>query len=275
MDIADIALALALVGVGTFAATYGSLVGAGGGFVVVPILIFLSPESSPALLTAISLTGILMTGLSGTWAYHRLGLIDYRSGLAFAVPGIPGAILGVIVVHQIDPYLFCIAFGALLLVTGTFLLLHPRHHGDSTGQRGVSHRRIEDRQGNVYEYRFNLLLGLAANFVVGILKALFGIGGGLIFTPFAIAVLGFPTLVATATSVFTLTFTTAAAVLSHAATGSFAEGSLRLLPVALGMAVGGQLGPRLARRVGGIFVVRLLAVTLMVMGATMVVRQLF
>ena len=82
-----IALVLLMIGVGIFAATYGSLVGSAGGFVVMPILL-LSTESSPALLTAISLTGILMAGLSGSWAYHRLGLIDYRSALAFAVPGI-------------------------------------------------------------------------------------------------------------------------------------------------------------------------------------------
>ena len=62
----DIALVLLDIGVGIFAATYGSLVGSSDGFVVVPILLLLSPESSPALLTAISLTGILMAGLSGS-----------------------------------------------------------------------------------------------------------------------------------------------------------------------------------------------------------------
>ena len=271
----DIALVLLMIGVGIFAATYGSLVGSAGGFVLMPILLLISTESSPALLTAISLTGILMAGLSGAWAYHRLGLIDYRSALAFAVPGVLGAILGVRIVHQISPSVFRIILGIMLMMLGASLLRHPSHNVYTRRRRGVSHRYIEDRQGGVYEYRFNLPLGLVANFGIGILKSLFGIGGGLIFTPFAITVLGFPTLVAAATSVFTLVFTTIAAVLTHLAMGTFTEDSLRLLPVALGMAVGGQIGPRIARLVGGIFVTRLLAATLMVIGVSMAASQFF
>ena len=269
----DVTLALALVGVGVFASIYGSMVGTGGGFIVVPVLIILSPDSSPALLTAISLTGVLMAGLSGTWAYRRLGLIDYRSAIAFALPGIPGALLGVLVVSHIDPYQFRVAFGVLLGVAGASLFLHPHEHGFTTWLWGTSRRRIVDREGNVHDYRFSMSLGLAASMGVGVMKGLFGIGGGLIFTPFAIAVLGFPTLVAAGTSIFTLTFTTAAAVLSHGAAGTFQEGGLRLLPVALGMALGAQVGPHFAQRLGGTFVARLLAGTLLLTGVAMSVAQ--
>ena len=144
----DIALVLLMIGVGIFAATYGSLVGSAGGFVVMPILL-LSTESSPALLTAISLTGILMAGLSGAWAYHRLGLIDYRSALAFAVPGVLGAILGVRIVHQISPSVFRILLGIMLMMLGAFLLRGPSHNVYTSSRRGVSHRYIEDRQGGM------------------------------------------------------------------------------------------------------------------------------
>ena len=204
-----------------------------------------------------------------------MGLIDYRSALAFAVPGVLGAILGVRIVNQISPSVFRILLGIMLMMLGAFLLRRPSHNVYTSSRRGVSHRYIEDRQGGVYEYRFNLPLGLVVNFGIGILKSLFGIGGGLIFTPFAITVLHFPTLVATATSVFTLVFTTIAAVLTHLAMGTFTEDSLRLLPVALGMAVGGQIGPRIALLVGGIFITRLLAATLMVTGVSMVASQFF
>jgi len=163
----------------------------------------------------------------------------------------------------------------MLVLSGASLLRRPSHNVYSRRRRGVSHRYIEDRQGGVYEYRFNLPLGLVANFGIGILAALFGIGGGLIFTPFAVTVLGFPILVAVATSVFTLLFTVSAAVLTHIAMGTFTEESLRFLPVVFGMAVGGQIGPRIARRAGGIFVARLLAATLMVIGVWMAISQSF
>ena len=269
----DITIILLMIGIGILASTYGSLVGAGGGFIVMPILILISPESPPSLLTAISLTGVLMAGLSGAWAYHRLGLIDYRSAIAFAIPRIPGAILGVFIVHQISPSLFRIVLGVVLILAGATLLRRPVQNAIASTRKGLSYRYIQDRQGDVYEYRFNLPLGMAANFPVGTLSSLLGVGGGLIFTPFAITVLGFPTLIATATSVFTLVFTTLAALVTHVTTGTFSDGDLRLLPVALGMAVGGQIGPRIARRVGDKFVRRLLASTLMGIGASMAVSQ--
>lgn len=269
----DIALILLMIGVGIFAATYGSLVGSAGGFVVVPMLLFLSPESSPALLTAISLTGILMAGLSGAWAYHRLGLIDYRSALAFAIPGILGAVLGVRIVQQINPLVFRIIFGITLAILGAFLLRHRNPTTQMARRPGLSYRNFQDRQGTIYEYQFNLPVGLTANFGIGVLKSLLGIGGGLILTPFAITILGFPTLVAVATSLFTVVFTTIAALLSHIAMGTFTEDSFRLLPVALGMVVGGQIGPRIARHVGGIFIKRLLAGTLAVIGISMAASQ--
>ena len=269
----DITIVLLMVGIGIFASTYGSLVGAGGGFIVMPILIFISPESPPALLTAISLTGVLMAGLSGAWAYHRLGLIDYRSAIAFAIPRIPGAILGVFIVHQIGPSLFRIVLGSMLILAGASFLRRPVHNALVSTRGGFGYRYLRDRQGDVYQYRFNLPLGMVANFPVGILSSLLGIGGGLIFTPFAITVLGFPTLIATATSVFTLVLTTVAALVTHVATGTFSEGGLQLFPVALGMTVGGQIGPRIARRVGDKFVRRLMASTLIVIGASMAASQ--
>ena len=100
----DIALVLPLIGVGIFAATYGSLVGSSDSFVVVPILL-LCPESSPTLLTVISLTGILWRG------YRDLG-----------------AILGVRIVHQISHSVFRIIMGIMLMMSGASLLRHPSHN---------------------------------------------------------------------------------------------------------------------------------------------------
>ena len=105
----------------------------------------------PAL-TAISLTGILMAGLSGSWAYHRLGLIDYRSALAFAVPGDLGAILGVRIVHQISPSVFRIILGIMLMMLGASLLRHASHNVYTRRRRGVSHRciRIPSHHNNAF-----------------------------------------------------------------------------------------------------------------------------
>lgn len=270
----EITVAILMVCVGIFAATYGSLVGSAGGFILMPLLIVISPESSPAILSAISLSGILVAGISGAWAYHLIGLIDYRSAFAFAIAGIPGAIIGVLIVQQIGTSVFRIILGMMLVLVGLLVLRGSDQRPLATQYRGLTQRHIKDRSGKVYEYQFNLPLGLSANFAVGILKSIFGIGGGLIFTPFAITVLGFPTMVATATSVFTLVFTTLAALIAHVMSGTFQESGLELMPVALGMAVGGQIGPRIAKKLGGTYVKRILAGTLTIIGFLLITSQL-
>ena len=82
-------LFLVLAGVGT--GIYGTLVGLGGGFVVVPLLLYLYPEESPRIITAVSLAVVFFNALSGTLAYARMRRIDYSTGLPYALATVPGA----------------------------------------------------------------------------------------------------------------------------------------------------------------------------------------
>ncbi len=75
-------------------ALYGTLIGAGGGFVLMPMLLLLHPDESPAKLTAISLAVVFFNALSGSVSYAMMRRIDYKSGLMFAAATIPGAIIG-------------------------------------------------------------------------------------------------------------------------------------------------------------------------------------
>ena len=78
--LAAVLLGLLGFGVGVF----GTLVGAGGGFILTPILLLVYPQSTPALLTAISLIVVFFNAGSGSLAYARQRRIDYRSGGVFA-----------------------------------------------------------------------------------------------------------------------------------------------------------------------------------------------
>ena len=69
-----------LIPVGFIIGTYGTLIGAGGGFVLVPMLILLYPQESPEVITSISLAVVFFNALSGSLAYMRLKRVDYRSG---------------------------------------------------------------------------------------------------------------------------------------------------------------------------------------------------
>ena len=104
---------------------YGTLVGAGGGSVLVPVLLLMMPNESPAALTSISLAVVFFNAYSGTIAYVRMRRINYYAGTLFTLAGIPGAILGVMLVHKLPRAVFDPLFGILLLGIGLWLVRDP------------------------------------------------------------------------------------------------------------------------------------------------------
>jgi len=70
-----------LVPLGILIGTFGTLIGAGGGFLLAPVLLLAYPDESPEIITSISLAVVFLNALSGSVAYARMRRIDYRSGL--------------------------------------------------------------------------------------------------------------------------------------------------------------------------------------------------
>ena len=75
---------LLLIPLGFAVGAYGTLVGAGGGFVLVPALLLIYPDQPPSSVTSISLAVVFVNASSGSAAYARLKRIDYFTGLMFA-----------------------------------------------------------------------------------------------------------------------------------------------------------------------------------------------
>jgi uncharacterized membrane protein YfcA len=67
---------LALMALGFGVGAYGTLIGAGGGFVLMPLLLILYPKESPEILTSISLAVVFFNALSGSEAYLRVNEKD-------------------------------------------------------------------------------------------------------------------------------------------------------------------------------------------------------
>ena len=80
-----------LIGLGLVVGMFGTLIGAGGGFILMPVLLLMHPHVSPGQLTAISLAVVFFNALSGSESYAMMKRIDYKSGLMFATATIPGA----------------------------------------------------------------------------------------------------------------------------------------------------------------------------------------
>jgi uncharacterized membrane protein YfcA len=100
-------------------------------------------------------------------------------------------------------------------------------------------------------------------------SSLLGIGGGVLHVPLMIEVLHFPVHVATATSQFVLTFVSAQGNLTHMVTGAqgWDQNLARAGLLAAGAVPGAQAGARLARRLNGPAISRVLAIALLIVGA--------
>ena len=242
---------------------FGTLIGAAGGFLLVPILLFLYPQETPATITSITLTVAFFNALSGSIAYGRLRRIDYRSGLLFSAASVPGAIIGASITAFLTRGIFQTIFGVALILVAAYLLVRPQiKYRSGTVQPEHTSRQMADAQGNVFSYSFSSTKGMAIAFGVGLISGLLGIGGGIIHVPALTQLLAFPTHIATATSHFVLAITTFAAVTEHIVLGAFTEGIHRAAVLSAGAVVGAQFGARLSQKVPAIWIIRLLAIGL-------------
>jgi uncharacterized membrane protein YfcA len=239
---------------------FGTLVGAGGGAVMVPVLLVLLPNETPANVTAISLAAVFFNAYSGTLSYIRMGRVDYRLGTLFTLASLPGAVFGVLLVHQIPRNVFDPLFGALLLTIGLVLFAHPV--GSAEADTHVF-SPTTDRQ---------TFLGSVGSAYIAVLSSLMGIGGGIIHVPFLIRVLKISPHKATATSHFVLTFVALTATVVHLAMGEFNRGLSQTMYLAVGVMMGAPVGAAISTQLRGSLIVRLLAAALCLVGIRLLIR---
>ena len=198
-----------LVGLGLVVGGFGTIIGVGGGFILVPVLLLAYPDDDPAIITSISLAVVFFNALSGSLGYARLRRIDYRTGLVFALATVPGAIVGAAATNWLPRRAFDLTFGLLLIAVSIYIATRA---GATSGRRLASlrpnaQRTLTDSAGVAYSYSFNRELGITISFLVGFIASFLGVGGGIIHVPAMVGLLNFPAHVATATSVFVLMFT--------------------------------------------------------------------
>jgi uncharacterized membrane protein YfcA len=256
-----------LVGIGVGAGAWGSLIGAGGGFIIVPLLLLRDRSLEAATATAISLIAVFANGLSGTFAYARQRRIDYRTGALCLVATLPGGVSGAIIVNTIDRGPFQAAFGVLLGLVALYIAVRGAKRDGAAARGRGEERRITDSTGASYTYRADVRLGVAACFIIGFLSSMLGVGGGIFAVPVFTLVIGIPIQIATATSQFMFIGTSFIANVTNIAQGDLEGFWLAALALAIGTATGAQIGARLAKRMQSVWISRALACGLLVVGA--------
>ncbi len=268
-----------LISLGLGIGAYGTLIGAGGGFLLMPLLLLIYPKDHQSTLTAISLAVVFFNSLSGAAAYARLKRIDYKSGLMFAAATIPGAICGVITNASIPRQGFEVIFSIFLISLALFLFVHPKSDTKSTQEKPRSSSRgmarvLQSLDGLTFEYHFYPLLGLTIFFFLGFIATFLGIGGGSLIVPTLSYLLNFPVFIATATSQFIVAITTFTATLVHIWQGSFHHGAHRTAALGVGVLIGAQFGAYLSNKIKGVWIIRGLALAVAVVGIKMLIAVL-
>ncbi len=258
--------AAVLFGLGLGVGALGTLIGAGGGWMVVPILLF-GYGFLPQRAVGTSLAVVFLNALSGSLAYMVQRRVLYKLGVAFAASTIPGVLIGAWLVQYLDLEWFSFLFGVFLLFVAAFL---GRGQRLLVGQRSnpkVTEAELRSLRSPVMRF------GMVISFLVGIFSSVFGVGGGIVHVPFLIVVLGIPVHAATATSHFVLAITS----LTGCAT-FLSQGQVDLSGAAsmgAGVLIGAQGGAFLSRRMRSEPIRRILAVALTIFAVRLVLRIVF
>ena len=100
--------------VGVFVGVLGSLLGIGGGVVIVPLLVFYWGYE-PQVAIGTSVLVVLLNSISGTLGYMRKKQVCVDAAIKFAIATVPGAFLGSYAAEFLQGRLFYAVFGFFFL----------------------------------------------------------------------------------------------------------------------------------------------------------------
>ncbi len=266
--VTDLPEAILLIVFGCVVGLIGTLIGAGGGFIHVPMLMIFF-DFSPQLAIGTSITAVFMNALSGTFSYITHQRIDYEIGLKFATAAVPGVLIGAVVAQHFTFTSFSIFFSITLIL----LSIHLFTEKDISIVRTKAleqpkERLLVDAEGETHAYAPDMAIGLAGSFFTGIFSGLFGIGGGIIHVPLMYSVLGMPVHIATATSHFILAITSFFAVIIF--TGMHEIDLDFAIFIGVGAILGAYFGARLSKTTKPRFIKRAIAVCLLMLAMKLV-----
>jgi uncharacterized protein len=219
---------------GAAAGLFGSLLGLGGGILIVPLLT-LGFGLDLRAAVGVSLVSVIMTSSAAAGVYLERRIADLRLGMRLELFTAIGALAGGSIAFMVDERWLSILFAGLLVYVAVSML---RARATETPAEGSEQRSYEVR---------NVPLGIVGATGAGVLSALLGIGGGLVKVPLMHLVMGIPLRVATATSNLMVGITAAAGAVIYLARGEidpYIAG-----PTAIGVFVGASLGSRVAHRI--------------------------
>jgi uncharacterized membrane protein YfcA len=247
---------LAVLLVSAVAGGFGSMVGIGGGLIMVPVLSQVLGYDIKVAIAA-SLIGVIAGSISASPRFLASGIADRRVAVTLLVATVIGGLTGGVTGTFLDGRVLALLFGVLLLLVAAQMayqlrpfrgvpVVDPSSTPPTVAAFDSSY--VEPRTGEVVVYGVQRLrAGAGLSFVAGNVSGLLGVGGGVINVPTMNVLMNVPLRVATTTSTLMLGATAMTSAMVAAASGTLDP--LLAAPVVLGVLVGSRLGARLSMRV--------------------------
>lgn len=276
-------LALLAIGVGIGVGIVVGALGAGGGILAVPVLVFLLGMPAHSA-TASSLIIVLITALVSLPHHARHGNVEWRSGAVFAAISVAGAVVGSRLSALVPEQVLLTLFGVLLVAVAFAMLrralrtrseeraeaaAHGSREADAEATVAIHDDPVLDQPGpDTTESADGLLhhhgeaelpttpsqpasprlpLVIAAATLTGLLTGFFGVGGGFIVVPMLVIALGLAMRRASGTSLLVMVIATAASLLARVGTDVQIDWTTTLI-FAAGSAAGGIVGGPLSAK---------------------------
>ncbi len=195
-----------LLATGMFAGFGSGLLGVGGAFIVTPVQYILftnmgiSPDVAIKLAFGTSLLVVLPTAISGTWRHHKRGVVWWKAAITMGSCGSLAAFGGATLATWLPGEPLKIAFGAIVLAAGIRML---------SARLPSAEQQPENRPW----------MWIACAVPIGAVTGILGVGGGVLMIPVMVVFLRFKMHTATATSLATMIFTSAAGVIGYIVNG--------------------------------------------------------
>jgi len=246
---------ISFVLIGFWAGTLGTIIGIGGGLLIIPVLLLCYNFSSQQA-AGTSLLVVFFNSLSGTFAYAKQKRIDYKSAGIFALATLPGTIGGGFLNEHFSDQAFRTVFGLFMVLIALYIFFQ--------GEK----KAYQERNSLL---KSKLSLGIIISFFVGFLSSTLGLGGGIIHVPTMIYLLDFAPHIATATSQAILCFSAFWGFLTYFFLGNINFPAALFL--GLGTVFGAQAGAFLSKRMKAVLIIKILALVLVLAGIRLIFTQ--
>lgn len=267
---------LTLLLIAVLAGFLGSLLGLGGGIIIVPTLTLLFHVHIRYAVAA-SLISIVATSSGAAARYLKDSLTNLRLAVFLEMGTVSGAVIGFIISSYLNARLLYLLFGFLLFLSAFMMLKKREDHFAEKNHPWADKLKLSGKfatsDGVFTNYKVEKVdLGLFVMFGAGILSAVLGIGSGIFKVLAMDGLMKLPMKVSSATSNFMIGVTAAASAGAY-----FLRGDIHpeiAAPVALGIMLGAFMGAKAMRTISAMRIRQIFVVVLVIVSLQMISKGL-